>query len=70
MVRPARLYKNFDDGGDGKDSDDSNAVVEAGLDDNPRLLWVTAWGGNNTLGQALHKVESTRTDEELQYFLN
>jgi hypothetical protein len=33
-------------------------------DDRP--LWVTAWGGPNTLAQALHKLRATRTEAELK----
>jgi hypothetical protein len=60
----------MDDVGNGKDSKGSDVIVEAGLDDDPRPLWVTFWGGANTLAQALYKVENSRTNEELKYFLN
>ena len=39
--------------GKSKRSAGSDAIVRALLSDDPRPLWVTAWGGVNTLAQAL-----------------
>lgn len=43
------------------------AVVD-GLSDN-HLLHVQAWGGINTLAEALHHIQSTRTQHHLQLFV-
>ena len=50
--------------GQGKDSAGSQALIAALERDDPRPLWVTAWGGPNTLAQALHTIRTTRSPEE------
>ena len=52
--------------GDGKDSPASELLIKAADKDDPRPMWVTAWGGPNVLAQALWKVRKTRSSEELQ----
>ena len=50
--------------GEGKDSPGSERIV-ALLDKNDtRPVWVSVWGGANTLAQALYKIKQTRTPEE------
>ena len=51
--------------GEGKDSPASEALIQAVDKNDPRPLWVTAWGGPNVLAQALWKVRETRSAEEL-----
>ena len=41
-------------------------VVRAALRDDPRPLWVLAWGGANTLAQALVDARASRTPAELE----
>lgn len=55
--------------GDGKDSPGSELLIRAADSDDPRPLWVTAWGGPNVLAQALWKVRETRSPEELNRFV-
>ena len=52
--------------GRGKASPGAELVVRAALEDDPRPLWVLAWGGANTLAQALVDARSTRTPKELE----
>ena len=47
--------------GDGKDSEGSEWIIKALEAKDDRPLWVTAWGGPNTLAQALHKIKATRS---------
>ena len=47
--------------GNDKDSEGSRRIVEALRRSDPRPLWVTAWGGANTLAQALYRI---RQDEQ------
>jgi hypothetical protein len=56
--------------GEGKDSEGS-ALIIAAVDkkDDPRPVWITAWGGANTIGQAFYKVKATRTPEEVAMFV-
>jgi hypothetical protein len=55
--------------GDDKDSEGSDWVIEVVDRPDPRPVWVTIWGGANCLAQALHKVEKTRSAEELHEFV-
>ena len=50
--------------GDGKDSEGSELIIRVLEEKDERPLWVTAWGGVNTLAQALHKIKKTRTEAE------
>lgn len=52
--------------GDGKASAGSRLVLEAARRDDPRPLWVTLWGGANTLAQALHDARATLSQAELE----
>lgn len=55
--------------GEGRDSPASELLIKAVDKDDPRPMWVTAWGGPNVLAQALWKVRKTRSPEELQKFV-
>ncbi|GAB5349998.1 hypothetical protein TMRO357_00182 [Alteriqipengyuania sp. 357] len=50
--------------GEGKNSAGSRALINALERPDPRPLWVAAWGGPNTLAQALHTIRATRSAEE------
>lgn len=56
--------------GEGKDSEGSDWIIEVVDRDDPRPVWVTVWGGANTLAQALWKVRATRSPEELDRFVS
>jgi hypothetical protein len=45
-------------------------IIRAGDRADPRPLWVTAWGGANTLAQALLHVRATRTPAQLEQFVS
>jgi hypothetical protein len=51
--------------GSGKASEGSKAIVRAMERDDPRPLWITIWGGANTLAQALEDLRASRTPEEV-----
>jgi hypothetical protein len=44
-------------------------IVRAADRDDARPLWITAWGGANTLAQALLHVRATRTPAEVERFV-
>jgi hypothetical protein len=44
-------------------------VVRAGDKDDPRPLWISVWGGANTLAQALLHVRSTRSAADVEKFV-
>jgi hypothetical protein len=50
--------------GQGKDSPGSERIVHALEQQDPRPLWISIWGGPNTLAQALLKIRNTRSREE------
>ena len=56
--------------GEGKDSSASEALIKAADKDDPRPMWVTAWGGPAVLAQSLWKVRETRSAEELKKFVS
>jgi len=51
--------------GAGKSSKGSELIVRRALVPDPRPLWVLAWGGANTLAQALLDARAGRTEAEL-----
>jgi len=51
--------------GDGHDSAGSNLLLRAIEADDPRPLWITVWGGANTLAQALYRLQHTTAPERL-----
>jgi hypothetical protein len=52
--------------GAGKDSEGSEWIIKALEQNDERPLWVTVWGGANTLAQALHKIRATRSELEVK----
>lgn len=52
--------------GEGRDSEGSEWIIRVLEQDDDRPLWVTAWGGPNTLAQALFKLRATRSAAELK----
>ena len=56
--------------GKGMDSPGSELLIKAVDKNDSRPLWVSVWGGPNVLAQALWRVKSTRTKEELAHFVS
>lgn len=55
--------------GEGKDSPGSELIIQTvDKKNDPRPVWLTAWGGMNTIAQAVWKVHQTRTPKEFQQF--
>ncbi len=50
-------------------SEGAHALIEAANRNDERPLWITVWGGTNTLAQALMHVRATRTPEALDKFI-
>lgn len=55
--------------GSGKMSSGAEAVIRAADKNDPRPLWITIWGGANTLAQALMQVRATRSPVEVDQFV-
>ncbi len=52
--------------GEGHDSEGSDWIVKLLEIDDPRPLWITVWGGPNTLAQALWKIKKTTTANQAE----
>lgn len=50
--------------GVGMNSEGSDWIIQQLESDDERPLWISVWGGPNTLAQALYKIEKTRSEEE------
>ena len=56
--------------GKDNDSEGSELIIRLADENDERPIWVCAWGGANTLAQAIWKVKQTRTPEQLKAFLH
>jgi hypothetical protein len=52
--------------GDDKDSPGSNRIIELLDRQDDRPLWVSVWGGPNTLAQALYRIRTSRSAAETE----
>lgn len=50
--------------GKGQDSEGSDWIIKMLEKDDERPLWISVWGGVNTLAQALYKIDKTRSEKE------
>ena len=50
--------------GKNKDSEGSDWIIKILEEDDDRPLWISTWGGVNTLAQALHKIDRTKSKRE------
>jgi hypothetical protein len=56
--------------GEGKDSEGSEWIIRALEKDDDRPLWISVWGGPNTLAQALWKIEKTKSRAEARRMIS
>ena len=52
--------------GEGKDSEGSDWIIKILEQQDNRPLWISVWGGPNTLAQALWKIQKTKRPEEAE----
>ena len=55
--------------GEGNDTPGSDLLIRLADEDDTRPIYVAAWGGANTLAQAIWRVKQTRSAEELKRFV-
>ncbi|NYD89145.1 DUF1593 domain-containing protein [Sphingomonas melonis] len=55
--------------GEGRTSPGAKLIIDAADRPDSRPLWISVWGGANTLAQALETVRATRTAAELDSFI-
>ncbi|MGD9930234.1 MAG: DUF1593 domain-containing protein [Mangrovibacterium sp.] len=56
--------------GEGKDSEGSDWIIKVLEEDDDRPLWISVWGGANTLAQALYKIEHTKSKKDAQRLMD
>jgi len=52
--------------GEGRDSEGSEWIINVLEEKDDRPVWVSVWGGANTLAQALYKIKHTKTKAEAE----
>lgn len=55
--------------GENNDSPGSELMISLADEEDQRPIWVCAWGGANTLAQAIWKVKQTRSEDDLEKFI-
>jgi len=56
--------------GENNTSEGSKMLIKLADEKDDRPIWVTVWGGGNTLAQAIWQVQKERSPEELKAFLH
>ena len=65
LVKEGRAEYGMKGVGPGKDSEGSEWIIRTLENDDTRPIWISVWGGANTLAQALHKMRATKTAAEV-----
>ena len=63
------MYGGIRSIGENNDSPGSELLIRLADEDDPRPIYVAAWGGANTLAQAIWRVKQTRTADEVRKFV-
>ena len=56
--------------GENNDSPGSDLIIQLADEKDNRPLWITVWGGGNTLAQAIWRVQQSQSSEELKTLLH
>jgi hypothetical protein len=56
--------------GDGMDSEGSEWIIKVLQEEDDRPLWISVWGGVNTLAQALYKIKNSKTEKEVKRLIS
>jgi hypothetical protein len=64
LVKSGRPEYGMGGVGAGKDTEGSDWIIRMLEKNDDRPLWISVWGGANTLAQALHKLRATKTAAE------
>jgi hypothetical protein len=56
--------------GKGKDSEGSEWIINELEKDDDRPLWISTWGGVNTLAKALYKIEKTKSKKQAKRLIS
>ena len=63
------IYGGIRSIGERNDSPGSELLIRLADEDDPRPIYVAAWGGANTLAQAIWRVKQTYSDDEVKNFV-
>lgn len=64
LIKKGLPVYGMDGVGDGKDSEGSEWIIKVLEEKDDRPLWISVWGGVNTLAQSLHKIKQTKSKSE------
>ena len=53
-----------------KDSEGSNWIIKVLEEEDNRPLWISVWGGVNTLAQSLDKIKKTKSQKEAKRLIS
>lgn len=56
--------------GDGMDSEGSEWIIKLLEEEDDRPLWISTWGGVNTLAQALYKIKNSKSGKEAKKLIS
>jgi len=62
--------RGFSSVGENNDSPGSELIIKLADEPDDRPVWITVWGGGNTLAQAIWYIQQNRSPEELKAFLH
>lgn len=55
--------------GEGNDSPGSKLIIDLADENDERPIWISVWGGGNTVAQAIWRVKNDRSEADLKAFL-
>jgi hypothetical protein len=70
LIKKGRAEYGMSGVGAGKDSEGSEWIIRTLEKDDARPLWVSIWGGANTLAQALHKMRESKSAAEVDRLIS
>lgn len=69
IIKRGQAVSNMDGVGEGKDSPGSDLILASvDKEGDERPVWIVAWGGVNTIAQAIWKVKHTRSEAAFEKF--
>jgi hypothetical protein len=63
------IHRGIEFIGEDNDSPGSNLIITQADEEDERPLWITVWGGGNTVAQSIWRVKHERSETELKAFL-
>ena len=70
MVKEGLPKYGMEGVGDGMDSEGSDWIIKILEQEDDRPLWISTWGGANTLAQALYKIRNTKPAAEVKRYVS